>query len=86
MVNNMSVTISKITRAGQITLPKRIRSRGVFANAKAVSFEERGSEIVIKPLQVHSAREVKNDHLSVVEYTMHDWLDSAHDDLFEIPK
>lgn len=81
----MATTISKITRAGQITLPKKIRSGRAFAHAKAVLFEERGSEVVIMPLQAQSARETKSDHLSVVEHTMRDWLDSAHDDLFEIP-
>lgn len=86
MLGAMSVTISKITRAGQITLPKKIRSGKTFAHAKAVLFEERGSEVVIKPLRTQDERETKSDHLSVVEYTMRDWLDSAHDDLFEIPK
>jgi len=78
----MVVTIGKITRAGQITLPKRIRERGAFAHAKAVAVEERGNEIVITPLQ---SPHVEGEHLPIVESAMRDWLDAANDDLFSLP-
>lgn len=81
----MTVAVSKITRAGQITLPKKIRSGKAFALAQAVLFEDRGDEIVIRPLHAREADDMKRDHLPYVEFTMRDWLDRANDDLFEIP-
>lgn len=81
----MSITISKITRAGQITLPKKIRSGRAFAHAKAVMFEERGSEIVITPMRAGKSS-AENDHLAFAEYTMRDWLDPENDNLFKLPK
>ncbi|MDO8514310.1 MAG: AbrB/MazE/SpoVT family DNA-binding domain-containing protein [bacterium] len=81
----MLTTISKITRAGQITLPKIIRDSKAFVGARAVLFEERGDEeVVIRPLRAKSARGDKNDHLSIVEHTMRDWLDEVNDDLFNV--
>ncbi|OGG60597.1 hypothetical protein A3C86_04875 [Candidatus Kaiserbacteria bacterium RIFCSPHIGHO2_02_FULL_49_16] len=78
----MVVTIGKITRAGQITLPKRIRERGAFALARAVTVEERGNEVIITPIRPLRTEE---EHLPVVEHTMRDWLDAANDDLFDLP-
>ncbi|MBI4093607.1 AbrB/MazE/SpoVT family DNA-binding domain-containing protein [Candidatus Kaiserbacteria bacterium] len=77
----MFVAISKITRGGQITLPKKIRARRAFADVRAVVFEERGEEIVLKPLRASPARDLARDHLPIAEYTMREWLDDAHDDL-----
>lgn len=82
----MTVTVSKITRAGQITLPKRIRSGKAFAHAKAVLFVDRGNEVIIKPLQERETGDIKRDYLPFAEYTTRDWLDSANDDLFAIQK
>ena len=81
----MSVTISKITRAGQITLPKKIRSGRAFAHAKAVVFEERGSEVVVKPLNVQKIQHTTNDHWPIIVHTMRDWLDEVNDDLVKLP-
>ena len=81
----MVKVISKITRAGQITLPKKIRSGRVFARASAVEFEERNNEVVIKPLLTHDAARTTNDHWPIVVHTMRDWLDEAHDDLVKFP-
>ena len=81
----MTTTISKITRAGQITLPKKIRSGRAFAHAKAVMFEELGSEVVITPMRAGKSS-VESDHLAFVEYTMRDWLDPENDNLFKLPK
>lgn len=80
----MASTISKITRAGQITLPKKIRGT-TFADATAVVFEERGTEVVIKPLRAQKTRSA-NDHMAFVEYTMLGWLDPENDNLFKLPK
>lgn len=84
----MAITISKITRVGQITLPKKIRSGRAFVGVSAVTFEDRGNEIVVRPLRHEKTHPVKkrNDHLSVVERTMRGWSDKAHDDLFEVPE
>jgi len=83
----MTITISKITRVGQITLPKKIRGGRAFVGAHAVTFEDRGNEVVVRPLRHEKAYPAKkrHDHLSVVEHTMRDWSDTAHDDLFEVP-
>jgi len=80
----MTITISKITRAGQITLPKKIRTSRAFARSKAVMFEERGDEVIVRPL----APDVRpaNDHWPVVVHSMQDWLDEVNDDLLELPK
>ena len=78
----MVVTIGKITRAGQITLPKRIRESWAFAHANAVAVEERGNEIIITAIRSLRAEE---EHLPVVEHAMRDWLDAANDDLFSLP-
>ena len=79
-------TISKITRAGQITLPKKIRTGRAFTHAKAVVFEERGEEVVIKPLKSDSSFGTNMDHWPFVVHTMQNWLDEENDDLFELPK
>ena len=78
--------ISKITRAGQITIPKKIRTGRVFSHAKAVTFEERGDEVVVKPLRSDHELPLNMDHWPFVEYTMRDWLDPVNDDLFKMPK
>lgn len=83
---DMSITISKITRAGQITLPKKIRDNRAFAGAQAVSFEARGDEeIVIRPLRAQKKQRTSTDHWPIVAHTMRDWLDEAHDDLVKLP-
>ena len=56
-----------------------------FAHAKAVMFEERGSEVVITPMRAGKSS-VESDHLAFVEYTMRDWLDPENDNLFKLPK
>jgi len=81
----MSITISKITRAGQVTLPKKLRDKA-FADATAVVFEERGKEVVIRPVQIRKKQVNDNWHMPLVEYTMRDWLDPENDNLFELPK
>ena len=81
----MTIAISKITRAGQITLPKKIRTNRAFADSTAVVFEDRGSEIIIKPLVTPEIQNISRDHLPFVEYTMRDWLDPVNDNLFKIP-
>ena len=81
----MTLTISKITRAGQITLPKKLRTKA-FADATAVVFEERGKEVVIKPLQVKKGHARNMDHWPLVMYTNQSWLDPENDDLIELPK
>ena len=81
----MSIAISKITRAGQITLPKKIRN-AAFAGASAVVFEERGKEVVIKPLQVKKEYARNMDHWPLVVHTNQSWLDPENDDLIELPK
>ena len=82
----MTITISKITRAGQVTLPKKLRDK-VFAGARAVVFEERGTEIIVKPVEIAKEEKRVGDwHMPLVEYTMRDWLDPENDDLFELPK
>ena len=82
----MTITISKITRAGQITLPKRIRMSKAFAGVQAVVFEDSGDQLIVKPLKSPKKQEFARDHLPFVEYTMRDWLDPVNDDLFKIPK
>ena len=79
-------SISKITRAGQITLPKKIRTSSAFQHSTAVVFEERADEIVIKPLKSFATLGDTMDHWPFIEYTMRDWLNPENDDLFEIPK
>lgn len=84
----MTITISKITRAGQITLPKKLRTKA-FAGASAVVFEDRGREVIIKPVHVQKIKTVKGDdnwYMPLVEHTMRDWLDSENDNLFKMPK
>lgn len=81
-------SISKITRAGQITLPKKIRTGRVFSKATAVVIEERKNEVVIKPLilQIEAPSEnIAGDHLPFVGHTMRGWLDPENDNLFKIP-
>lgn len=88
ILDDMSVTISKITRAGQITLPKKLRTKA-FAGASAVVFEDRGKEVVIKPVHVQKIKaeeDVDNWYMPLVEHTMRDWLDSENDNLFKLPK
>ena len=82
----MAITISKITRAGQITLPKRIRD-AAFAGASAVLFEERGREIIVKPLEIKKERSTSdgNDHWPIVAHTMQHWLDEENDNLIALP-
>jgi AbrB family looped-hinge helix DNA binding protein len=80
----MTIAISKITRAGQITLPKKIRTSRAFAQSTAVTFEERGSEVVVRPLKAEANH--PNDHWPIVVHTMQDWLDPVNDDLIELPK
>ncbi len=80
----MTITISKITRAGQITLPKKIRTSRAFARSTAVTFEECGNEVIIRPLKTE-ARPASN-HWPIVVHTMRDWLDEVNDDLIELPK
>ena len=82
----MASAISKITRGGQITLPKKIRTRKAFANVHAVVFEDRGEEIVLRPLRTSGNQEFARDHLPFVEHTMRDWLDPVNDNLFKMPK
>jgi len=40
-----------------------------------------------RPLRHEKARPTKkgHEHLSIVEHTMRDWSDTAHDDLLEVP-
>jgi len=80
------VSISKITRGGQITLPIKIRTSRAFQNSTAVMFEERKNEIVIRPLKSEPASKDSMDHWPFVEHTMRDWLDSVNDDLFKAAK
>jgi len=77
--------ISKITRAGQITLPKKIRTGRLFAHAKAVIIEERSDEVVVKPLRSDHELPLNMDHWPFVVYTMRDWLDEENDDLLKLP-
>jgi AbrB family looped-hinge helix DNA binding protein len=44
----MSTTSNKITRKGQVTIPKEIRKK---LNAEAVYFEVKGSDILVKPVR-----------------------------------
>jgi len=76
----MTTAISKITRAGQITLPKNIRSRGDFARARAVEFVETNGTLVLRP--VLAASPILDEDAAVINHTMREWLDAEHDDLF----
>jgi len=78
-------SISKITRAGQITLPKKIRTGRAFSQATAVVIEERAGEVVIKPLQSDVKLPPNMDHWPFVIYTMRNWLDEENDDLLKLP-
>jgi len=80
------ISISKITRAGQITLPKKIRTNRTFQHSTAVFFEERANEVVIRPLKSGFALGENMNHWPFVEHTMRDWLDPVNDDLFKMPE
>ena len=48
-------------------------------------FEERGSEVVVKPLNVQKIQHTTNDHWPIIVHTMRDWLDEVNDDLVKLP-
>lgn len=77
--------ISKITERGQITLPKRVRDTRLFSEARAVVFEERGHEIVIKPMRTQKKLRATNDHWPLAVHSHQDWLDAENDDLIKLP-
>jgi bifunctional DNA-binding transcriptional regulator/antitoxin component of YhaV-PrlF toxin-antitoxin module len=79
----MNTTISNITERGQITLPQRVRTTGAFKNARAVEFVVQGSTVLVRPIVVRKTG-TDDDHLQLVDHTMRDWLDSAHDNLFDV--
>ncbi len=70
-------SVSKITERGQITLPKKIRDSRHFAGARAVSISEKLGVITITPI-----KSVSDEQLEMLDASMHDWADSAHDGLF----
>jgi len=82
----MSAPISTITRSGQVTIPKKIRSGRLFSNASAVSFEERGNEIVMIPIAVRPSGRPGSDFWPLYVQSNQDWLDPVNDDLVKLPK
>ncbi len=75
--------MSKITERGQITLPKRVRTKGIFRNARVVEFVELPDAIVVRPVQ---RRANVDEHQALLNHTMKDWLGAEHDNLFSFPR
>jgi bifunctional DNA-binding transcriptional regulator/antitoxin component of YhaV-PrlF toxin-antitoxin module len=72
--------VGKITERGQITLPHKIRESDAFANARAVIFVAEGDSVRITALKAPDQIE---DRAAILNHTMKDWLDPAHDNLFD---
>lgn len=81
---NTVPVMSKITERGQITLPKRFRDAPVFREARAVEFTEGAGTIIIRPVKSPSLE--GDDYYALLNHTMSDWSDPAHDDLFKFTK
>ena len=74
--------ISKITRGGQVTLPKSIRATRHFSDAHAVEFIQKNDMVVVRPIKTTSDKD-RSAQKKILDYTMREWADTAHDDLFD---
>lgn len=73
---------AKITRNGQITLPKKLRIKNNIEEGQIILFSEEENKIILQPIPMK--HQETDDHLKVLESGLQDWADPIHDDLFEI--
>lgn len=74
----MIAVASKVTRNGQVTIPKKLREKQQLKEGSVVFFVEEAGQLVLKTAVEKSEDQ---DYLHFLDKQMAEWLDPVNDDL-----